>query len=101
MMMKLAKKRWLYLSFIVAFLFLSLSAFHFYDDDDDFEISKNLEIYYTLIRELNIYYVDKPDVGKLITENINNLLKGLDPYTVYIPETRIEDYKVMSTGEYG
>jgi len=101
MMMKLAKKRWLYLSFIVAFVFLSLSAFHFYDDDDDFEISKNLEIYYTLIRELNIYYVDKPDVGKLITENINNLLKGLDPYTVYIPETRIEDYKVMSTGEYG
>ncbi len=100
-MMKLAKKRWLYLSIVFAFLFLSLSAFHFYDDDDDFEISKNLEIYYTLIRELNIYYVDKPDIGKLITENINNLLKGLDPYTVYIPETRIEDYKVMSTGEYG
>jgi len=89
------------IALFVFFVFISLSAFHFFDDDDDFEISKNLEIYYTLIRELNIFYVDKPDPGKLITESINNMLKELDPYTVYIPETRIEDYKTMSTGEYG
>lgn len=95
------KNKWIQSSFLLLILLFSLSAFKYYDDDDDFEISKNLEIYYTLIRELSIFYVDKPDPGKLITENINTMLKGLDPYTVYIPETRVEDYKAMTTGEYG
>lgn len=70
-------------------------------DDDDFELSKNLDIYHTLMRELNIYYVDKTASGELIKTSIDAMLKTLDPYTVYIPETRIEDYRFMTTGEYG
>ena len=100
-MKKIINNKWILSSLVLLILLSSFSTFKLLDDDDDFEISKNLEIYYTLIRELSIFYVDKPDPGKLITENINTMLKGLDPYTVYIPETRIEDYKTMSTGEYG
>lgn len=90
-----------YILLVFSVLLLSFTTYSLYDDDDDFELSKNLEIYYTLVRELNIFYVDKPDPGKLITENINTMLKELDPYTVYIPESKIEDYKAKTTGEYG
>ncbi len=69
--------------------------------DNYFEVSKNLDIYATLFRELNLYYVDETDPGKLITESINSMLESLDPYTNYIPESDIEDYRFMTTGQYG
>ena len=72
-----------------------------FDDSDDFELSKNLDIYYTLIRELNLFYVDDIDMGDLIKTSIDQMLLSLDPYTNYIPESSIEDYKFMATGEYG
>lgn len=70
-------------------------------DDKNFQIAKNLDIYYSLFRELNTFYVDEVDPGELITESIDEMLISLDPYTTYIPENEIEDFKFMTTGEYG
>jgi len=69
--------------------------------DDYFEISKNLDIYATLFRELNIYYVDETNPGELVKTSIDKMLQSLDPYTNYIPESDIEDYRFMTTGQYG
>ncbi len=70
-------------------------------DQQNFEISKNLDIYHTLFRELTLYYVDETDPGKLVKTSIDEMLNSLDPYTVYIPESKIEDFKFMTTGKYG
>lgn len=69
--------------------------------DNYFEISKNLEIFTTLYRELNIYYVDETNPGELMKTGIDAMLESLDPYTNYIPEADIEDYRFMTTGQYG
>ncbi|PIQ14504.1 MAG: peptidase S41 [Flavobacteriales bacterium CG18_big_fil_WC_8_21_14_2_50_32_9] len=69
--------------------------------DSYFEVSKNLDIFATLFRELNIYYVDGTEPGELIKTGIDAMLESLDPYTNYIPESNIEDYKLMTTGQYG
>ena len=69
--------------------------------DDYFEISKNLDVFTTLYKELNTFYVDETDPGKLMKEGIDKMLKSLDPYTTYIPESEIEDFRFMTTGQYG
>lgn len=68
---------------------------------NDFEISKNLDIYSNVLKELNNNYVDELQYGDLVTSSINNMLNEIDPYTVYIPESRIEDFTFMTTGKYG
>jgi carboxyl-terminal processing protease len=70
-------------------------------EETNFEIAKNLDIYYTLFKELNIFYVDEVDAGDLVKTSIDQMLKSLDPYTTYIPESKIEDFKFMTTGQYG
>jgi len=72
-----------------------------FDDSVNFEIAKNLDIYYTLFRELNLYYVDETKPGDLIKKSIDAMLHSLDPYTVYIPESQMEDFRFMTTGQYG
>lgn len=69
--------------------------------DNSFEIVKNLDIYTSLFRELNTYYVDEVDPGKVIKTSIDKMLESLDPYTNYIPESDIENYRFMTTGNYG
>ncbi|MGZ4054246.1 MAG: S41 family peptidase [Bacteroidia bacterium] len=69
--------------------------------DSYFEVSKNLDIFATLFRELNIYYVDETNPGELMKKGIDNMLESLDPYTNFIPESEIEDYRYMTTGSYG
>mgnify|MGYP003873762623 FL=1 len=69
--------------------------------DSYFEISKNLEIFTELYKELNIYYVDDTEPGKLMKTGIDAMLASLDPYTQYIPESDMEDYRFMTTGQYG
>ena len=69
--------------------------------DDYFEITRNLDIFTTLFRELNINYVDETNPGKLMKTGIDAMLNSLDPYTNYIPESDIEDYRFMTTGQYG
>ncbi len=66
-----------------------------------FEISKNLDIFATLYKELNSYYVDDIQPGKLIRTGIDAMLESLDPYTQYISEDEIEDYRLQTTGKYG
>lgn len=70
------------------------------NDDKSFEISKHLNIYATLFRDVNMFYVDEVNPGDLITTSIKSMLKSLDPYTVYYPESEMEDVKLMTTGEY-
>ncbi len=69
--------------------------------ESNFEIVKNLDIFYTLFRELNRYYVDEIDPGKVMKSAIDAMLKSLDPYTNYIPEAEIEDFRFITTGQYG
>lgn len=69
--------------------------------DSYFEISKNLDIFITLFKELNLYYVDETQPGSLVEKGIDGMLESLDPYTTFIPESDIEDYRFMTTGQYG
>lgn len=66
-----------------------------------FEIAKNLDIFSTLFKEVNAYYVDEVNPSQLMEVGINAMLASLDPYTNYIPEDDIEDYRTMTTGQYG
>ena len=68
---------------------------------NNFEISKNLEVYNSLYKELNTNYVDELAPGELMETGIDAMLKSLDPYTVFIPEAEVEDYKFITTGQYG
>ena len=67
----------------------------------DFRIGKNLDIFFSLFRELNTFYVDEIDPDKLIKAAIDNMLKTLDPYTVYYPESDVGEFTFMTTGKYG
>lgn len=85
------------LSFVIFISSIGLLSYR----SDDFETVKNLDIFYTLYKELSLYYVDEVDAGKAIKTGIDAMLQSLDPYTVYIPETQIEDLRFMTTGQYG
>lgn len=67
----------------------------------DFRIAKNLDIFFSLFRELNTFYVDEIDPDKLIKSGLDNMLKTLDPYTVYYPESESDEFTLMTTGKYG
>ena len=85
--------------FLVALL-LPLGLFA-QEKQNNFEIAKSLDIYNSLLRELNLNYVDEINPGELNETAIKAMLEGLDPYTVFIPESDIENAKFMTTGEYG
>jgi len=80
---------------------MGLSFWSFKTDQKNFEISKNLDIFYTLFRELNLFYVEDIKPEKLIKTSIDDMLESLDPYTTFIPEEEMDDFKFMTTGEYG
>ncbi|WP_162419445.1 S41 family peptidase [Cyclobacterium roseum] len=81
---------------------VTVSLFSFYPKNDKlFSIAKNLDIFASLIRELDSYYVDEIDPDELVTVGINAMLAELDPYTEYIPEEESDDFRMMTTGEYG
>ena len=67
----------------------------------DFRIAKNLDIFFSLFRELNTFYVDEINPDKVIKSGIDNMLKTLDPYTVYYPESDVDEVTFMTTGKYG
>jgi len=79
----------------------SLLSFSFINDYY-FEVSKNLDIFTNVFRDVNVYYVDSIQPGDLMKRGIDAMLKTLDPYTVYIPESDIEDYRMTHiSAEYG
>jgi carboxyl-terminal processing protease len=86
--------------FIALFFSLSFTCYG-QETDNNFETIKNLDVFYSLYKELNLYYVDPIVPGEIIKKGIEGMLKSLDPYTVYIPESQIEDIKFITTGQYG
>jgi len=65
-----------------------------------FEISKNIEIFTNLYKEINTYYVDEVDPAKLMRTGVDAMLESLDPYTNYISESEIEGFRYMTEGKY-
>ncbi|WP_111671726.1 S41 family peptidase [Algoriphagus litoralis] len=84
---------------LVLVLFLGTIAFQV-KNDKLFALAKNIDIFATLVRELDSYYVDEIDPDKLVTIGINAMLEELDPYTEYIPEEESADFRMLTTGEY-
>lgn len=66
-----------------------------------FEVLKSLELMDQIYQHLELYFVDEPQAGKMAKTGIDAMLKELDPYTVYYHESNIEDYRLMTTGQYG
>lgn len=86
---------------IILLTVLSLNAQAQLSEQERFHIAKNLDIFNALFKELNLFYVDSIDSDKTIRNNINYMLRGLDPYTEFIPEEEMTDFLQMTTGEYG
>ncbi|CCH57200.1 carboxyl-terminal protease [Fibrisoma limi BUZ 3] len=78
----------------------SVGLYSFRNDDRFFEIARNLDIYATLFKELNMYYVDEVNPNRMVKTSIDAMLKALDPYTNFFAEDEIEDYMTMTTGRY-
>jgi carboxyl-terminal processing protease len=70
-------------------------------DEKMFEIARNLDMFASIYKEINTYYVDEINPSKIIRTGIDDMLGSLDPYTNYISEDEIEDYRTMTTGQYG
>ena len=68
---------------------------------DFFEVAKQIDIYTTLFKELNMYYIDEINPGKVSSKAINHMLSNLDPYTRFYDEQGVEEARISSTGEYG
>ena len=68
---------------------------------DFFEIAKQIDIYTSLFKELNMYYIDEVNPAKLSNKAISSMLESLDPYTRYYDEQGVEDARIAATGEYG
>ena len=86
-------------TFIVSLLFLL--PFGLNAQSREFEILKNLELLDQVHEHLELYFVDEPQTGKISKVAIDAMLKELDPYTVFYHESNMEDYRLMTTGEYG
>lgn len=88
---------------VLSFVLLSAisTGFLITQETRDFRIAKNLDIFFSLFRELNTFYVDEINPDKVIKSGIDNMLKTLDPYTVYYPESEVDEFTFMTTGKYG
>ncbi|HET8860401.1 S41 family peptidase [Marivirga sp.] len=85
---------------LLAIGLIGLVSFQIKKNDRYFEIIKNLDVFTTLYKELNTYYVDEINPTQIMETGIEAMLESLDPYTNFIPEDRIEEYRIMSTGQY-
>ena len=87
---------------IVAIVLITVAFFSFKSGDDrNFQIAKNLDIFNSIVKELDMFYVDTIDPNKTIREGIDNMLYSLDPYTVYYPENDQDELEMMVKGSYG
>lgn len=91
------RSKWLVVSAIVV---IAVVAFR-KPAEKYFDIAKSLDIFATLFKEVNAYYVDEVDPQKLIRYGIEGMLESLDPYTDYIPEDELETFQITTTGQYG
>jgi carboxyl-terminal processing protease len=95
------KYKYVFVLLVVAFGIFGVSTNNTGDNGRYFEITKNLEIFTNLYKELNTYYVDELDPEKLMKTGMNAMLSSLDPYTVYIPEEEVAKFQTQLTGKYG
>jgi len=86
---------------VSTFVIIGIFSFQFVIGDISFELVKNLDIFTSVMQGLNKNYVDEIQPGSLTKTAIDEMLKSLDPYTEFIPESDMEDYKLMATGQYG
>ncbi len=96
-MHKLFKVKWLFVVALTAILGIAAQA----PTEKYFDIARNLDIFATLLKEVNSYYVDDVNPNRMVKSGIDAMLNTLDPYTNYIPEDEIENYRTMTTGMYG
>lgn len=82
-------------------IFASSAVFLTSAGSKNFEITKNLDIFSTMFKELVVNYVDDINVSGMMKAGIDGMLSTLDPYTTFIPESEIEDVRFMTTGQYG
>ena len=88
--------------FLFVFLAASMVAVSYTEPAERyFEIAKNLDIFATLFKEVNALYVEEVNPNKLVRTGIDAMLGSLDPYTNYIPEDEVEDFRTVNTGQYG
>lgn len=87
--------------FLLSWLTLSSLNLNAQTENKEFEILKNLEIFSSAYKELHLNYVDEVKPGELMKAGLDAMLRTLDPYTVYIPEAEIEDFKILTLGQYG
>ena len=85
--------------FTLFFCFISI-CLNVFANNRHFELSKNLDIFNSLYKSLNIHYVDTIPLNKMVKAGIDGMLRNIDPYTVYIPAENDEDFTLMTTGEY-
>ena len=97
----MGKSKIYFLLGFIALLILGISFVENEETSDRFEIGKNLDIFTEVYKEVNSRYVDGTQPGDLMKTGIDAMLESLDPYTVYYPESDIESYKLMTTGQYG
>jgi len=95
---KSGRRGWIVVTGVVILLSFGFLAF---DASQDFKYAKSLDIFFSLFRELNIYYVDETDPEKLVKKGIDEMLQSLDPYTTFIPESELDEFAFMTTGQYG
>ncbi|PLX13927.1 MAG: hypothetical protein C0597_10840 [Marinilabiliales bacterium] len=96
-----AKKKFRKASLIAMVAIISVALLWGFKEGDDFKIAKSLDIYYSLFRDVNIYYVDETNPEDMVENSIKAMLDKLDPYTVYIPEKDKDEFTFMTTGQYG
>src|SRR6195952_4019549 len=89
---KVMFKKYKKLAFFAGIGLLALTTFGF--QDDLFQIAKNLDVFSSVYKEVNINYVDDINSAKMIKTGVDAMLDGLDPYTEFVPESEIEDYKL-------
>ncbi len=94
-------KKAILLCTILATAVLALGFIFYNPQNKDFKLAKNLDIYISLFRELNTFYVDEIDPEKLIETSIESMLGSLDPYTIYYPEDKTDELDFITTGKYG
>ena len=96
--MCILSKRTVIVGFLCLFLSMMIGKAQ---TDNRFEMSKNLDIFNSLLKEVEMFYVDSVDVEKTVRRGIDAMLRGLDPYTEFYPEQNTEDLDLLTTGEYG
>lgn len=93
-------KKNVYLSLLFICISTTLFGASVPNNNQSFRISKNLSIFNSVFRELDLFYVDTLSYDKMVKNTIDDMLQKLDPYTVYLPEEETDDLTFMTTGEY-